>query len=221
MNIGTVIKEKREEKGLTQQELADMVFVTRQTVSRWETGVSYPNLDTLIQLQEIFGFSIDDVIRKETGMVKSISRDVQTKKIYKRLFIILASFIGVILLLIGLLGFGRANQIDIIDRYNPFLIEKVGYANLPTQKSNPIDTFVYDDSFGSGEWLKFDTGMYDGKKDVALVKHKGSYVESVVIISKKNVPEIMRDQISGEYDAYDKEIYGPRVNKLNPWNPFN
>lgn len=39
MNIGTVIKEKREEKGLTQQELADMVFVTRQTVSRWETNL--------------------------------------------------------------------------------------------------------------------------------------------------------------------------------------
>lgn len=221
MNIGTVIKEKREEKGLTQQELADMIFVTRQTVSRWETSVSYPNLDTLVQLQELFVFSIDEILRKETGMVKSISRDVRTKRIYKRLFITLASFVGVILLIIGLLGFGRSNQIDMIDRYNPFLIEKVGYANLPKQVSKQIDSMVYDDSFGGGEWLKFDTGMYDANKDVALVKHKGSYVGVVTIISKEHVPEIMKEQLSGDYDEYDKEIYGPRVNKLNPWNPFS
>lgn len=125
------------------------------------------------------------------------------------------------LLVIGLLGFGRANQIDVIDRYNPFLVEKVGYANLPIHEDKHIDSMVYDDPFGSGEWLKFDTGMYDGKKDVALVKHKGSYVGVVTIISKEHVPEIMKEQLSGDYDEYDKEIYGPRVNKLNPWNPFS
>lgn len=44
--------EKRKELHLTQQQVADQLHVTRQTLSRWENNLSYPNLDTLVNLSE-------------------------------------------------------------------------------------------------------------------------------------------------------------------------
>ncbi len=56
------IKELREEKGLMQQELADILYIKQATVSSWELGKSQPNIDTLIQLANIFLCSVDYLI---------------------------------------------------------------------------------------------------------------------------------------------------------------
>ncbi|ALR99965.1 DNA-binding protein [Enterococcus silesiacus] len=63
MKIGKLLKESRERKKLTQQELADKFHVTRQTVSRWENEQSYPNLDTLVELSFFFDFSLDEILK--------------------------------------------------------------------------------------------------------------------------------------------------------------
>ncbi|MGX7264297.1 helix-turn-helix transcriptional regulator [Enterococcus crotali] len=63
MKIGKLLKESRERKKLTQQELADTFHVTRQTVSRWENEQSYPNLDTLVELSFFFDFSLDEILK--------------------------------------------------------------------------------------------------------------------------------------------------------------
>lgn len=49
----TEVKKKREQLNLTQQELADMLYVTRQSISNWENGKSHPNSDILKQLNNI------------------------------------------------------------------------------------------------------------------------------------------------------------------------
>ena len=48
--IGEFLKELRKEKGITQEQLADKLFVSRRTVSRWETGSNMPDLDVLVEL---------------------------------------------------------------------------------------------------------------------------------------------------------------------------
>ncbi|MBO0471041.1 helix-turn-helix transcriptional regulator [Enterococcus sp. DIV0242_7C1] len=65
MKIGQLIKESRERKNMTQQQLADQFHVTRQTVSRWENEQSYPNLDTLVELSFFFEFSLDEILKGE------------------------------------------------------------------------------------------------------------------------------------------------------------
>lgn len=65
MKIGHLIKKSRERKNLTQQQLADLFHVTRQTVSRWENEQSYPNLDTLVELSFFFEFSLDEILKGE------------------------------------------------------------------------------------------------------------------------------------------------------------
>lgn len=62
METKEVILKLREKNGLTQGELADKVFVTRQAVSRWETGETQPNIETLKLLSRLFDVSINTLL---------------------------------------------------------------------------------------------------------------------------------------------------------------
>ena len=62
METKNIILELRNSHGLSQEELAEKVFVTRQAVSRWETGDTVPNTETLKLLSGIFGVSINTIL---------------------------------------------------------------------------------------------------------------------------------------------------------------
>ena len=62
MEIKDIILKLRTERGLSQQELAEKVFVTRQAVSRWENGDTTPNTDTLKLLSALFDVSINTLL---------------------------------------------------------------------------------------------------------------------------------------------------------------
>lgn len=61
-DIGKNIKSLRTEKNMTQDELAQLLFVTRQTVSNYETGNSRPDVDMLLKIAEVFGVEVNTVI---------------------------------------------------------------------------------------------------------------------------------------------------------------
>ncbi len=63
--FGEQLKRAREAKGMTQQTLAEKVYVTRQTVSRWESGDRYPDLLTLKKLSSVLGVSTDTLLDDE------------------------------------------------------------------------------------------------------------------------------------------------------------
>ena len=56
MELGTQIKKHRQLNNMSQDALADMVFVSRQTVSNWETGKTYPDIESLLRLSEAFPY---------------------------------------------------------------------------------------------------------------------------------------------------------------------
>lgn len=60
--VGNKITKYRKASGLTQDELADKLYVTRQALSKWENGISVPSIDTLIDLSHIFNVTIDDLL---------------------------------------------------------------------------------------------------------------------------------------------------------------
>ncbi|MFH5834814.1 helix-turn-helix domain-containing protein [Proteiniclasticum sp. C24MP] len=62
INIAKVITRKRKEKGITQDALAEYIGVTKASVSKWETGQSYPDITLLPKLATFFNISIDDLI---------------------------------------------------------------------------------------------------------------------------------------------------------------
>ena len=62
MAISDILKNLREKHGLTQEQMAERVMVTRQAVSRWETGETQPNTDTLLLLSKEFEVSINTLL---------------------------------------------------------------------------------------------------------------------------------------------------------------
>lgn len=63
MELGKQIKKYRQELQLSQEELADHVYVSRQTISNWENDKSYPDVTSLVLLSEIFQISLDKLIK--------------------------------------------------------------------------------------------------------------------------------------------------------------
>ena len=80
MKIHDVIRSKRKEMGLTQEELARYIGVSAPAVNKWEKGLSYPDITLLPVLAAYFNLSIDDLIGYEPQMVKE-----DIKKLYRRL----------------------------------------------------------------------------------------------------------------------------------------
>lgn len=62
MDFGNRLYELRKRQGLSQEELANRLDVTRQTVSKWEVGDSAPDMEKLIALSELFGISLDELV---------------------------------------------------------------------------------------------------------------------------------------------------------------
>lgn len=65
MEFNEKLQELRKNKGLTQEELAEALYVSRTAVSKWESGRGYPNLDSLKQISRFFSVSIDELICPE------------------------------------------------------------------------------------------------------------------------------------------------------------
>ena len=96
MEIGGRIRELRTAAGMSQDDLAARVYVSRQTISSWENGKTYPDVQSLLLLSEIFGASVDSLIKGDVEtMNETIGRDVKTMK---RLSYVILAFL---LLMIG------------------------------------------------------------------------------------------------------------------------
>ena len=63
--IGKFLQELRKEKGLTQEQLAEKLFVARRTVSRWETGSNLPDLDILVELADFYDVDLREILSGE------------------------------------------------------------------------------------------------------------------------------------------------------------
>lgn len=65
MDFHIKLQELRKQKGLTQEELAELIFVSRTAVSKWESGRGYPNIDSLRALAKFFGVTVDTLLSGE------------------------------------------------------------------------------------------------------------------------------------------------------------
>lgn len=75
MNIGNQILNIRKENQLTQEEFGKLFHVTRQTVSNWENGKSYPELQILVSISNQFDISLDTLLKEDLKMVQSIDKE--------------------------------------------------------------------------------------------------------------------------------------------------
>ena len=70
MSFGENVKLIRKERGITQEQLAEMLEVSRQAVSKWESGDGYPETEKLILLSQKLNVSIDYLVNEQSNMEK-------------------------------------------------------------------------------------------------------------------------------------------------------
>ena len=70
MNISKTIKEQRNQLSLSQEKLAEKLYVTRQTIGNWENDKSYPDIHSLVLLSQIFDMTIDNLVKGDLEMMK-------------------------------------------------------------------------------------------------------------------------------------------------------
>ncbi|MBR2048577.1 MAG: helix-turn-helix domain-containing protein [Oscillospiraceae bacterium] len=80
MEIGKQIKKYRTELKLSQDDLADKVYVTRQTISNWENDRNYPDIRSLVLLSNVFGISLDILVK---GDLEQMKDEIKTEDIRK------------------------------------------------------------------------------------------------------------------------------------------
>ena len=80
MDIGLQIKKFREQQKISQEELALKIFVSRQTISNWETNKSCPDIKSLITLSNIFNVSLDNFIKEDIKEMREIVEKATIKK---------------------------------------------------------------------------------------------------------------------------------------------
>lgn len=81
MNLGETIYKLRTEKQFSQGELAEMLEVSRQSISKWENNSAVPELEKLIRLSEIFEVSLDELVKGEEKS-KDVPPEVRTEVVY-------------------------------------------------------------------------------------------------------------------------------------------
>lgn len=112
MNLGEKIYQLRTQKNLSQGDLADALDVSRQSISKWETGSSVPELDKLIKLSQLFEVSLDELIldkQPEEAPPPPEPRIIyverqEPRSTRKTAGVVLLCFAGLVWLLISLLG---------------------------------------------------------------------------------------------------------------------
>ena len=110
MNIGKKIIEIRKKNNLSQEELAKMFFVTRQTISSWECGKSYPDIETIIKISDKFNVSLDKLLKGDTEMVKKIDKKIKLNK-----YLIITLIILIIIFVpLGIYGYKKIKNSKII-----------------------------------------------------------------------------------------------------------
>lgn len=98
MELKETLKVKRKDLGWTQEELAEKLFVTSKTVSNWETGKTFPDIESLIRISKLYHLSLDNLLTEGSDVVKDIERKTRLTTLKK--FMWMPSILNIILILV-------------------------------------------------------------------------------------------------------------------------
>jgi len=102
MNLGERIVKFRKDNKMSQDDLAEVFNVTRQTVSNWENSKNYPDIETLIQFSDKFHISLDALLKGDKEMVYKMDQKMKNAKIFKIVTLILLLILLFVSVIFGL-----------------------------------------------------------------------------------------------------------------------
>lgn len=102
MNIGKRLKDARIESGYTQEQIAEQLDVSRQTISSWENGRTFPDIVSVVSLSDIYDVSLDALIKGDEKMLEHLEESTNIVKSNKKLLFAIIANILTAIAMIGL-----------------------------------------------------------------------------------------------------------------------
>lgn len=101
MNIGQKLKEARAQAELSQEKVSEEIHVSRQTISNWETEKTYPDVVSIVKLSNLYGISLDELLKGDSKMLQHLEESTNTVKSNRKLSIIgMINLVAIIVLLL-------------------------------------------------------------------------------------------------------------------------
>ena len=150
MSLATNLITLRKQHGLTQMELAEKLNVSRQAISRWEVGVAAPSTENLKMLSDLYGVSVDDILKGESASVSqcpdltdsssealdSHGNHKKSRIIFACALILIALFVAMV---VGVLHSRKSGE----------------KANMPMDNM-PMDNMITEEDDGVGDTFSFE-----------------------------------------------------------------
>lgn len=153
MKVHEQIRKYRKQFNFSQEELADKIYVSRQTISNWENGKSYPDIENLLILSTLFHISIDELIKGDVGVMRkeidNHTMDIWTSAML--IFLILGVVVGIpltyalswwgfgITIILLAIGMGAAIKVELIKKRHNIKTFKEIVAFTENKNLNPED----------------------------------------------------------------------------------
>ena len=152
MELNEQIKKYRTEMNLSQEELAEKIYVTRQSVSNWENGKTYPDIHSLLLLSSLFSISLDQLVKGDIEIMKEeikkeeIAKMNRYGKTYASMLIATAVSAAPLFMWLGVWAFIPWGIIWAVSLHFAFKVEKV-------KKGNDVQTYKEIVAFSEGKLL--------------------------------------------------------------------
>ena len=101
MKIGDKLKKARMDKNLTQEEVAEKIFVSRQSISNWENNKTYPDIGNVLALSDLYQISLDELLKGSDNFMEHLEESTDLVKSNKKLMaLIVLALIAMIVMAI-------------------------------------------------------------------------------------------------------------------------
>ncbi|MDO5649781.1 MAG: helix-turn-helix transcriptional regulator [Gallicola sp.] len=110
MKISERLREARLQANLSQEKLAEEIHVSRQTISNWENGKTYPDIMSILLLSDLYEISLDELLKGDKAMVKYLEESTNTVESNKKIIFGIIANIIIFSLMILFSGFLEENK---------------------------------------------------------------------------------------------------------------
>ena len=152
MELNEQIKKHRTQMNISQEELAEKIYVTRQSISNWENGKTYPDIHSLLLLSSLFDISLDQLVKGDIEIMKDLIKKEEIEKMnrYGSIYtvMLIATVVSAVPLFmwLGVWAFIPWGIIWAISLYFAFKLEKI-------KKDNDVQTYKEIVAFCEGKRL--------------------------------------------------------------------
>lgn len=152
MYFGDRLRKEREKRGWSQDLLAEKIYVSRQSVSKWETGKNYPSIEIIIDISDLFGITIDELLRSDEELKAKVIQDSKQlaypkwKTFFDSLFLLGTFLLVVKFIILGLNYFINTEMlvtggtsVKFIANFLPLVMMIIGGIGSDSLKNKYID----------------------------------------------------------------------------------